>query len=216
MTKITAAIFFVLITTSFVHASDGVYFHYSHTKGTKCAEDWLVMEKILNENGIRCEEVLPIEGFPYLRGSKEVLKLAPKVSTKYAAHKWLELLRRIDLQARYAELDALPQKELKKFCSKAGIDCFQGRIRAYVARCSAIIMGDEKSNHDFIKVLKKNAMLSGNKKGGKARCFEDPESLDGIACMDVLSSIFAPPSTVGVSSNLLQKRIILQKNAKPY
>ncbi len=215
MTKITAAIFFVLITTSFVYAFDGVHFHYSHTKGKKCAEDWLVMEEIFYNSNIRCEEVLPIEGFPYLRGNKEILTLASKISSKYAAHKWLELLRRIDLQARYAELDALSQKELKKFCSKAGIDCFQGRIRAYVARCSAIIMGDEKSNHDFMKVLKKNAMLSVNKKGGKARCFHDPESLDGIAGMDVLSSIFAPPSTVGVSSNLLQKKIMLQKS-KPY
>ena len=216
MGKITVIIFLVLISISSVQASDGPYFHYDHTKGKKCAENWLIMEKILNDSDTRCEEVLPIEGFPYLRGNKEVLALASKVSTKYSAHKWLELLRRIDLQARYAELDALPQKDLDKFCLKAGIKCFKGRIRAYVARCSAMIMGDEKSNHDFMEVLKKKALLSVNKRAGKVRCFQDIESLDGIAGMDVVSSIFAPSNTMGASPSLLQKRIMLQKNSKPY
>ncbi len=220
MTKVTIPIFFIIITSTFCHATEKVkevHFHYSHSKAKKCVQSWLAMEKLLNTKGVRCQEVLPIKGFPYLRGNRNVLSLAPKISTKYAAHRWLELLRRIDLQARYAELSALSKNDLKSFCSEVGIrNCIQGRIRAYVAHCSAIIMGDEKSNHDFLQVLKKNAELSAQNRRGTAKCFDNTETLDGIAGQDVLNSIFAPPGSFGGSSTILQKRIMLQKATKPY
>ncbi len=203
-----------------VAGADAPKFYYSsHTKADKCVQDWLFMEELLNNSGMRCREVISIDGFPYLRGNKKVLELASKISTKYANHKWLELLRRIDLQARYAELSALEEKQLEKFCSKAGIDCLQGRIRAYVARCSAIIMGDEKSNHDFIKVLKQQALKSAkspNTANNRPICFQDEETLDGIAGPDVISAIFSPPPKAGISSGFLQKRIQMQKKLKPY
>ncbi len=198
--------------------AEGPEFFFSHGKGKECAENWLFMEKLLDENGIRCREVKQIAGFPYLRGNQEILGLASKISTKYAEHKWLELLRRIDLQARYAELSALDESKLKSFCSKARIDCSQGRIRAYIARCSAIIMGDEKTNHNFMKILKEHAIrsLSSNTSSGKARCFQDPKTLDGVAGPDVVSSIFIPPPKTKTSVGRLQKRIQLQKNVRPY
>ncbi len=211
----------LIFVSTFVHASqEESIFHYSHTKGAECAQNWQIMEEILDKNGLRCKEVVKVKGFPYLRGIPEILRLASKITTKYAGHKWLELLRRIDLQARYAELSALPPKELETFCKAAGINCIQGRIRAYVARCSAIMMGDEKTNHDFMKVLKEAALESaskGQKKG--VRCFENPRTLDGIAGEDTISSIFKPPVKSGGFSNILQNRIRTQqklKNYKPY
>ncbi len=208
----------LILATAYVISAyaEGPSFSFKHGKGKECAENWLFMEKLLDENGLRCREVKRIQGFPYLRGNKEILGLASKISTKYAEHKWLELLRRIDLQARYAELSALDDSLLKTFCSMAKIDCNQGRIRAYIARCSAIIMGDEKANKDFMKILKKNAVKSLNGNSGKAICFQDSQTLDGLLGADVLSSIFTPPPKAGRSLGRLQERIQLYKRPKPY
>ncbi len=174
------------------------------------------MDKLLDHYGDRCKEVRHIDGFPYLRGNQRVLKLASKLTTKYANHKWLELLRRIDLQARYLELSALPKEGLEKFCQKAGINCIQGRIRAYVARCSAIIMGDEKTNHDFMKLLKKRSLQALNRKANaRLACFEDQDTLDGLTGDDSLSDIFSPASK-GYSSGFLQKRRLFPTSGKPY
>ncbi len=218
MKKIVPVLLAIIMAASLAAASDKAFFYYPHTKGEKCGREWLLMEKLLSKNGLRCEEVIPIAGFPYLRGNRAVLSLAPKISTKYAAHKWLELLRRIDLEARYAELSALPRRDLEKFCSDAHIRCYQGRIRAYVARCSAIIMGDEKSNHDFMKVLKRKVKkyTVNAKASGSARCFEDDQTLDGIAGQDVLLAIFAQPHSNGMSARYLEKRIMSQHENKPY
>ena len=191
-------------------------FLFSHTKGETCAQKWLFMEKLIEKDGVRCNETYQIKGFPYLRGNLQVLQMAPDLSSKYALHQWLELLRRIDLQARYIELSTLPENDLKEFCQQAGIECFQGRIRSYVARCSSIIMGDEKRNHDFMQILKKNALVAAKERiHGNKQCFSNPETLDDLVTTDVLHHITAPRKKTGgrPSSSYLEQRIQRSKQA---
>ena len=189
-------------------------FLFSHTKAETCGENWVFMEKIIEKNGDRCREVITVQGFPYLRGSAPVLRMARDLSTRYAGHEWLELLRRIDLQARYAELSMLPAAELEKFCRRAGIDCFQGRIRSYVARCSAIIMGDEKRNHNYMQLLKTRSLKSLENPGrGARRCFNDGDSLDGLAGPDALNRVLSPPKAGTGSTSYLEQRIQRSKQA---
>ncbi len=190
------------------------FFLFSHTKAETCGENWLFMEKIIEKNGDRCREVINIQGFPYLRGSAPVLEMARNLGTRYACHEWLELLRRIDLQARYAELSMLPASEIEKFCSRAGIDCFQGRIRAYVAKCSAMIMGDEKRNHNYMETLKTQSLKSlENPRRGSRVCFRDGGSLDGLAGTDSLNMVLSPPKTGTRSTSYLEQRIQRSKQA---
>ena len=193
----------------------GASFTFSHGKAETCGADWLFMENIIEENNAGCREVLKIRGFPYLRGTPPVLKMAQELSSRYAQHEWLELLRRIDLQARYAELSRLPGPEIERFCNHAGIECFRGRIRSYVARCSAIIMGDEKRNHGFMKILKMKAMESiRNPEHGSRACFQDGNSLDGLVTDDVLNRVMSPPRSGGSgSASYLERRIQRSKQA---
>lgn len=183
-------------------------FIFSHTKAQICDQNWLLMENLIIEDQARCKDIFTIEGFPYLRGTRNLLDMASNINGKYSEHEWIELLRRVDLQTRYLELDLLPEKTLKKFCDAARIECFSGRIRAYVARCSAIIMGDEKRNPDFMKALKKQAeaALRFDDSGIRA-CFEDSLTMDGLITDDVLNSIISPQKTKGLSKSYLQQRI---------
>ncbi|GEM_PF-5439395 len=184
-------------------------FSFGHTKAKTCASTWLIMDRLIDKNKTRCKQLYRISGFPYLRGTRAVLEMARKIGGKYAEHEWLELLRRIDLQARYVELSQLPGPEMVKFCKNAGIECFQGRIRAYVARCSAIIMGDEKCNHGFMHKLKKQAISALSQPvHGSMVCFEDEESLDGLLTADVLQGILSPFGNTHIrSTSYLEKRI---------
>ncbi len=190
-------------------------FLFSHTKAEACGLSWIFMDELIEKNDVRCSEVLVIKGFPYLRGTRDVLKMAGNLGTRYARHQWLELLRRIDLQARYLELSALPQKEIEKFCKRAGIHCIQGRIRAYVARCSAIMMGDEKRNHGYMKTLEENALEAARHPvQGRAACFENANNLDGLVTQDVLNKVMTPPRpSGGSSSSYLEQRIQRSKQA---
>lgn len=190
-------------------------FTFSHTKAKSCGQDWVFLEELLEKNKARCREVLEIEGFPYLRGTRQVLEMAKGLDSKYSQHQWLELLRRIDLDVRYRELSMLPEKELEKFCKRAGIGCFQGRIRSYVARCSAIIMGDEKRNHGYMKTLREKALeaLKTPSEGG-AICFDNGVNLDGLLSQDVFDRVARPPkSSVRKSSSYLEQRIQRSKQA---
>ncbi len=209
----------ILILISIIFFSNSVFgsntnsiFTYEHTKGEKCAEKWTTLEEIIKANKVRCKGLKILKGFPYLRGNSRLLSLSKKISTKYSKHKWLELLRRTDLQARYVEIDALPKTELEKFCKEAGIDCFTGRIRAYVARCSAIIMGDEKRNHDYMEKVLESALNTINAPDmGTLICFENPETLDGLFNEDTFMEIFIVPRTK-LAPGYLNKRIQGIKN----
>ncbi len=206
----------VIVFSNFVFASDtSSIFYYGHTKGKICAEKWSVLEKLIITNNVRCKELKILKGFPYLRGNIKLLTLAEKINTKYSKHKWLELLRRADLQARYIELDLLPKSAREKFCKEAGINCFTGRVRAYVARCSAIMMGDEKRNHDYLDMVLKSALDALKEPFyGQLSCFNNPETLDGLLNDDTLVEIFNPTRT-SANPKYLNKRIQSIKNMAP-
>ncbi len=192
---------------------------FSHTKAEICGRNWIFMDELLKKNHARCMDILDIQGFPYLRGTRQVLEMAGSLQSKYAYHQWLELLRRIDLTARYKELFMLPDSDLEKFCAKAGIECFPGRIRAYVARCSAIIMGDEKRNHGFQETLKKKAAEAlKNPLHGSVKCFENSKTMDGLLTEDVLNKVSNPQKSSGVrkSASYLEQRIQRSKQAGKY
>ncbi len=188
---------------------------FSHTKARLCGDNWLFMERLLDKDMARCREVISIPGFPYLRGTAAVLEMAGNLGGKQAMHEWLELLRRIDLQARYAELSMLSDHDIESFCKQAGINCFQGRIRSYVARCSAIIMGDEKRNHGFMDRLMQQASLAVKARvTGTRACFTNANTLDGLVTGDVLNRILSPGRSSGSgSTSYLERRIQRSKQA---
>ncbi len=206
-------IYFFLCTVAF--SGETSSFFYNHTKGKSCGESWLLMERLIQNEKVRCKGLLSLEGFPYLRGPKAVLELSKKISTKYSEHEWLELLRRADLQARYIEVDALSKEARERFCKEAGIDCFWGRIRAYIARCSAIIMGNEKINHDYMKRVKTSAKKALSKDSrGTLACFNDVDTLDGLLGEDVISRVFSPPHTQ-TGATILKRRVESMKALTP-
>ena len=59
-------------------------FTFSHTKAKSCGQDWVFLEELLKKNKARCKEVLEIEGFPYLRGTRQVLEMAKGLDSKYS------------------------------------------------------------------------------------------------------------------------------------
>ncbi len=206
-------IFFFLCTAAF--SGEKGSFFYDHTKGKSCEESWQLMERLIQKEKVRCKGLVSLEGFPYLRAPKSLLVLSGKISTKYSEHEWLELLRRSDLQARYVEMDALSQKAREKFCKVAGIECFWGRVRAYISRCSAMLMGDEKINHDYMERVKASAQMALSKEsGGKLACFNDVETLDGLLGEDALSSVFSPSKAV-TGAGILKRRVGSMKALTP-
>ena len=206
-------IFFFLCTLAF--SGETSSFFYNHTKGKSCGESWLLMERLIQNEKVRCKGLLSLEGFPYLRGPKTLLELSKKISTKYSQHEWLELLRRADLQARYIEVDALSNEARERFCNEARIDCFWGRIRAYIARCSAILMGDEKLNHDYMERVKASAKKTLSKDAiGTLACFNDVETLDGLLGEDTVSHVFSPSHTA-TGATILKRRVESMKALTP-
>ena len=214
MTRLITIIVFFFLCSPVFSTETGSFF-YGHTKGRACVDSWLLMERLIQQEKVRCNGLIPLEGFPYLRGPKSLLELSNKISTKYSGHEWLELLRRVDLQARYMEVDALSRKARQRLCKKAGIDCFWGRIRAYIARCSAMLMGDEKINNDYMERVKTSAQRSILKNtGGTMACFEDVETLDGFLGDDVITGGFSPPRGK-TGASVLKRRVDSMKALTP-
>ncbi len=182
-------------------------FKFSHSKAEKCDDYWLTFERLVKNRNARCDELLQIDGFPYLRGTKALIQDGLKLEDRKAFARWLEIMRRADMQARYHELDALKDKDWAVLCSEADIyNCEAGRLRAYTARCSALLLGDERLNPDFEMVLKEAATgaLERSYPEGRA-CFQNRETLDGTLPADIPKALVNPSASYGGSSALEQR-----------
>ncbi len=123
-----------------------------------------------------------VDNFPYLRGTRPLLEDGLQLNDRRALGRWLELMRTVDMQARYHEIDALPDTAWGVLCSEAMIsNCEAGRLRAYTARCSALFLGDERMNPDFMDRLKRSATdaLDRDFPAGRS-CFRNADTLDGV------------------------------------
>ncbi len=172
-------------------------FNFKHTKAERCDEFWLSIERLVKNSGARCTELLQIDGFPYLRGTPDLLKAGMQFHERKAIARWLELMRSADMQARYRELAALADSDWAILCSEAGIaNCEEGRLKAYMARCSALLLGDERLNQDFNSRLAEAIPVAIERgyPSGKA-CFSDRQTLDGTLPPDLLKAISRPASS---------------------
>lgn len=182
-------------------------FNYKHIKARRCDEFWLSFERLKAKSNAVCEELYRIDGFPYLRGTASLLENGLKLNNKNAISRWLELLRTSDLQARYRELDALSDTDWALLCSRAGImNCEAGRVKAFTARCSALLLGDERGNPDMVARLKRSAAhtLETGKPDGTT-CFKDSLTLDGAIPDDLFKALTNPDRSYRGSSVLEQR-----------
>jgi hypothetical protein len=93
-------------------------------------------------------------------------------------------------------------------CNRTGIlNCEQGRLRAKTARCSALLLGDERREHSFITRLK-HAISEALKRGypEKGRKCYDTGNLDGIIPDNPVKAI-TDPSSGYKGGAALEKRI---------
>ncbi len=183
-----------------------------HVKGAACTQFWLKMEEILDRAGVRCAELGRVDGFPYLRLNGPLKEAAGWHLDKRATVGWIEMMRRADLQARYKELDRLADADFAAVCEAAGIDqCSVGRLRAYVARCSALILGDERNNEGYLDMVRRAAAASSARAGyGLRACFNDGDTLDGVLPRDIFKALTEPGSSSS-SGYSLEKRIQTMK-----
>ncbi len=172
-------------------------FNFKHTKAERCDEFWLSMERLVKNSGVRCSELMQIDGFPYLRGTRELMEVGLQLHDRKAIARWLEMMRTADMQARYSELEALADSDWAILCSEAGIsNCEEGRLKAYTARCSALLLGDERLNPQFKSRLTEAIPVAIERgyPSGKA-CFADRQTLDGTLPSNLLKAISNPSST---------------------
>ncbi len=183
-------------------------FNFKHSKAERCDEFWLTFERVVRNENVRCSELVQIDGFPYLRGTQELVSTGLTLKDRKAMARWLELMRTADMQARYRELDALSDKSWGILCSEADIyNCEEGRLKAYTARCSALLLGDERMNPDFYERLMEAAevSLSRGYPDGRA-CFQDRQSLDGTIPDNIYKSL-TNPDTGYKGAGALEKRL---------
>jgi hypothetical protein len=166
-------------------------FTFRHSKAKSCDAFWLTFERLVKNEGTRCSELISIDHFPYLRGTEGVIQTGLSLNDKKAWARWLELMRTVDMQARYKELDTLSDDSWGLLCSAAGIvNCEGGRLRAYTARCSALLLGDERLNPEFRTTFRQAAenALKRERSQGR-RCFQDELSLDGLIPDNLLKAL---------------------------
>ncbi len=182
-------------------------FTFPHTKSARCDEYWLTLERLIGNRQAMCRELLPLDGFPYLRGTVPLLQEGVNLQDRKALARWLEMMRSADMQARYREIDALPDADWAILCSEAGIsNCETGRLRAYTARCSALFLGDERRDNGFIQKVKDSA-LKALEKGpvhGRA-CFRDSVTLDGTIPDNLQKALTDPEGGYHGASSLEQR-----------
>ncbi len=182
-------------------------FSFPHTKSARCDEYWLTLERLISNRQAMCRELLPLDGFPYLRGTGPLLQEGVKLQDRKALARWLEMMRSADMQARYREIDALPDADWAVLCSEAGIsNCETGRLRAYTARCSALFLGDERRHNGFIQEVK-GAAVSALEKGplGGRACFRDSVTLDGTIPDNLQKALTDPEGGYRGASSLEQR-----------
>ena len=183
-------------------------FTFKHTKAEKCDIYWLTLERLIRNKQVMCSELLSIDGFPYLRGTRELIEAGLSLNDKKSLARWMELMRTVDVQARYREIDALPDTGWGILCSNAMItNCETGRLRAYTARCSALLLGDERINSDYIKKLKEScaSALERDYPEGMT-CFKDRVTLDGTV-PDNLSRALTDSGPAYRAGTSLERRI---------
>ena len=182
-------------------------FRFKHSKAQKCDEYWLTFNRLVKNADATCDELLQIDGFPYLRGTRPLVEDGLQLEDRKAFARWLEMMRSADMQARYHELDALRDKDWAVLCSEANIyNCEAGRLRAFTARCSALLLGDERTNPDFPIVLKEaaTAALKREYPHGRA-CFKNRQTLDGTIPADIPKALSSPSSSYRGGSVLEQR-----------
>lgn len=182
-------------------------FNFKHVKAERCDEFWLSFERLKEKSNTVCEELYQIDGFPYLRGNRELLHSGLQLNDRNTIIRWLEFLRVADIQARYRELDSLSDADWAVLCSKAGItNCESGRMRAFTARCSALLLGDERQNPELVMRFKQSAdhALKREKTIGMS-CFQDILTLDGTIPDDLTKALTSPDRSYSGSSALEQR-----------
>lgn len=170
-------------------------FNFKHVKAEQCDEFWLSFERLVKDEGARCSELIQIDGFPYLRGTDQLISTGLELKDKKARARWLEMMRTADMQARYRELDTLSDNAWALLCSEANIyNCEAGRLKAFTARCSALLLGDERLNPDFYETLHNaasGALSRGYPEEGR-KCFQDRNTLDGTLPDNILKALTDP------------------------
>ncbi len=182
-------------------------FTFVHTKAARCDEYWLTLERLIRNRQAMCRELLPLDGFPYLRGTGPLLQEGIRLQDRRGLARWLEMMRSADMQARYREIDALPDADWAILCSEAGIsNCETGRLRAYTARCSALLLGDERLNDNFVQDVKESAAKALERDDVQGRaCFKDSVTLDGTIPDNLQKALTDPEGGYHGASSLEQR-----------
>jgi len=88
-----------------------------HAEGRQFLE---MVDKTIDQHHVRNFRFAPVEGFPYLRTDRFLEEAKKYLRSESETQKWVQNLQQMDLDARYLEVQNLPQQSVINILEQAG------------------------------------------------------------------------------------------------
>ncbi|MDX1707120.1 MAG: hypothetical protein R3274_00890 [Desulfobacterales bacterium] len=94
-----------------------------------------------------------VDGFPYLRANRFLVSLKERLENDAQRNQWVLLMQQLDMEARTAEIQNLPQGQVKQLAAAFGLQPGRKNLLAKVAASSHKLLAHDQRQSDFFEVL---------------------------------------------------------------
>jgi hypothetical protein len=119
------------------------------------------LDTAVNQAGVRNAAYFEVPGFPYLRANRFLVSLKGRLNTDAQKQQWVQLLQKLDIQARTTEIQNLPLPAVEKlsfdFNELSDPSVLEERVISY----SNELLAHDRLRSNFYEVLQEAVQNSG-------------------------------------------------------
>jgi hypothetical protein len=111
------------------------------------------LDTTVYQSGVRHGADFQVSGFPYLRANRFLVSLKERLENDAQKNQWLLLMHQLDIAARKAEIQNLPENEVQRLAAAFGIEPDRNSLFAYLIDQSGKLLAHDQRQPDFFAVL---------------------------------------------------------------
>ena len=125
----------------------------SATRPSECLEFYENLDKKVNAAGVRNAAHFAVPGFPYLRATRFLSALGPRLKTEGEKDLWVRWMQDLDLQGRKAEIRNLPEEAVRTLSGKKGGGETREELFSRLVSCSDTLRDHDQTRKDFFSLI---------------------------------------------------------------
>ena len=112
------------------------------------------LDTAVYQSGVRNGAYFQVSGFPYLRANRFLVSLKERLENDAQKNQWVELMQQLDIAARSAEIQNLPESEVQRLADAFGLVSDRKILQKEVVFYSNKLRAHDQRRPDFYEVLK--------------------------------------------------------------